>query len=355
MGASCKKESIITPQDDIPVFYFNGIVNGKPTKYEAGNNNCYMHTDFYKDSTFWLRGIFGDQNCIGCSSTIGIEFSDTKIRTTGFIDDIFSTLHTGSYSFYTENTAPVMRYIFNTDSLIRIQPNQSYDWSFGNGDTASGATITKDLAPGHYNEVALKITNNNTGCSSRIENLINTSLGAVDPNFNYTMTNANTVKFSYGGNNKLVWFFDNGLIIDSNPEPEVSFIPGIHTVCLNITNMANNTQATFCRQFNISSAGMCLAGYGYTRELITNDIFSKIKISYTNDSGVRYVNYISTQPSSSNFKVLEVISYDNNEKGEATMKLKIAFTCKVFNVNNQSDAMEISSNDCVLAVAFPSH
>jgi len=349
----CKKESIIAEPDEVPVFYFEGNIKGDAVKYEAGNNQYFMNTEYYKDSIFWLKGLFAPKDCNNCNSSLSIELSDYKVRSTNNIDDIMTLVHTGDYLFYDENTAPQMRYTFKTDALISLLPNQKYNWSFGNGDTASGSEVIKDMAINQFMPVTLNVENTSNGCISTIENLMNTSATSCDPNFTYSNINANNFQFVYNGNQSVVWLFDNGLIIDSLHMPQVSFTPGIHTACLNVFDVNNNCQATFCRQFNVSLSGVCFAGYSYTRALITNDIFSKVKISHTNKSGATYVNYVKSQPMGSKFKVLEVLSYDKNEKGEATIKIKVAFNCKLYNKNNLNDAIDIETENCVFAVAFP--
>src|SRR4051812_40627450 len=78
---ACKKKEPLPPEGDgNPVFSFTGQVDADQVSFQAGNNDYYMHTSFYRDSALNTYVYDGDlrPGCGSCDYGIRFLINDYK-------------------------------------------------------------------------------------------------------------------------------------------------------------------------------------------------------------------------------------------------------------------------------------
>jgi hypothetical protein len=78
--------------------------------------------------------------------------------------------------------------------------------------------------------------------------------------------------------------------------------------------------------------------------------FSNVIIIYTDPSGDIYTTADSVQLAGSNFQIVSVSPYNNNENNQTTKQLHVKFNCTLH--NNTGKALTINQGDAVIAVAY---
>ncbi|MBK8846347.1 MAG: hypothetical protein IPO27_07135 [Bacteroidetes bacterium] len=359
IAASCKKEKIdATIEIGDPVFYIEGTIKGQPFKYTAGNDNYYMNTGFVADNNnvLWLSGTFGKEDCNGCNNSLKIELSDYKNRNGGLIDDIGTVLQAGNLQYFDITTQPFFRYSFAVDSILKLIPNYTFIWKEGGVQLASGKQTNIDFTVGSTKDITLETVNNLNGCVSTVSNVINSDSLMCEGLFDYSFLDSNKVKFNFKGqtNNTQYFWYINNFTAGTNASMTTTLsMDSLYNVYLETVNTNTACTTQFNKQLVIGNGTMCFAGYNYTRQYFKDDLFSKIKLTYTNETGTTYVSYNTKQPATSFFKLIKSDEYENNKKGEATMKIEANIKSWLYNMQNSNDSIEIVSNECVFGIAYP--
>lgn len=359
IAASCKKEKIDATTDiGTPVFYIEGTINGQPLNYTAGNNNYYMNTGFEADNNdvLWLSGTFGKEDCNGCINSLKIELSDYKKRNSGLIDDISTVLTAGNFQYFDITMQPFFRYNFAVDSILKLLPNHTFNWKEAGLQLASGQQADIDITVGGTKEITLETVNNFTGCTSTISNSINSDSIMCEGLFDYNFLDTNKVKFIFKGqpnNTQYFWYINNVIAGTNATMTSTLSMDSLYSVYLETVNTNTACTTQFNKQLVIGNGTICFAGYSYTRQYFKEDLFSKIKLTFTNENGINYVSYNTKQPATSYFNLIKADEYENNKKGEATMKIEANIRSWLYNTQNANDSIELVSNKCVFGIAYP--
>jgi PKD repeat protein len=151
------------------------------------------------------------------------------------------------------------------------------------------------------------------------------------------------------------WDFGDGSAKSNATNPVHTYVRvGSYPVTLKVTDANNNTIKTNYNAITQGDLSSCAAGYVIqsiktvkSQQIFYN--FSKIIISWTDANGVVYTSNSTKQPSTSNFSVLSVEDYDQNEQGQKTKKLRVKFNCTVFNGFKN---VSIDNAEAVISVAY---
>jgi PKD repeat protein len=341
-----------------PVFYFNGNINNVSRSLAAGIGDYYMTTSYSDMQSvgshmYVFKGKLMIPGCNNCED-LQIEFFDSSIRTESSVASLPNILPSGVYDYlHNDSLSSSITYQFKG-----VGGYSTYNWSFGDGTNSSLQNPIHQFPSSTTYNVCLTAADSVSGCSITSCNSIYVSESPeYDLVFSYELQQQDLlVLTAAAGWTPLEWKLNDSLI-SSGFLAVASLSPNSSNaikVCL--TASKNNITKTFCRMLKIDSYTTCSADWLYQSSIDSNsitDFFSKIRISYTSPSGVKYISDKYQQPSSSYFNVLEKADYINNENNQSTKKLRCAFNATLYRSDNSSDSIHISTNDCWWGVALP--
>lgn len=356
-GWSCTKRKYPESySENAPVFYFKGNINNKAVEFNAGVANYRMFSSYELDSNN-MYNLFAElkgKDCANnCPNSIKIQINDFKISAPGTSVKIDSTLIPGNYSYLNDRSGSSFTIAFtnlcNKEAL-------SYKWNFGDGSISAEANPTHVYKQkGKYN-VCLEVIGKN-GYVGSICNSINlTSSESLNAFINANRVLGDTVNFEatvLAG--KLpyqhVWDFGDGSQ-STLPSPQhVYKVSGSYPVNLKLTDGKGETINTVYNVVTQNDVSSFAVNYKIAmfREIKNAMAPSKIIINYTDENGIVYSSVNPNQPGTSSFELEEVSNYEPNENNQNTKKLKIKFSCMVYN-GNQS--LSINNAETVIAVAY---
>ncbi len=354
---ACQKQ-FPSLEEQQPVFYFKGKINGQEKNIYAGVADYYMFTNYQSTNIasanlYRLTGTLASTTCSGCES-LTIELNDNELRLESYIPTISDVLYNGGFTFLTTiDSTQNIEYQFTG-----INGYNSYLWTFGDGTNSTVQNPTHVfLGNGIYN-VCLTAMDTLNGCTLSSCNEINVS---QSPEYDLTFTydlQQNTLNLSTpsAGWTPLSWTLNDTLIstgfittayLNPNAFPEVK-------VCL--TASKNSVTKTFCRALNIPGITTCSADWTYSSMIdtsVSQDLFSKVRITYIGNDGKVYVSDKQTQDASSYFNINSVEDYSNNEFGIKTKKISCSFKAILFSTLNTSEYIIIESNKSFWGLAYP--
>jgi PKD repeat protein len=356
----CKKE-IQVPDEEIPVFYFNGNINATPVNLQAGVNNYYMYSFFKQDSSNGLYAFFGNikqVNCTNCTNHITFKIYDSKLSAIGGASHIDSTLTQGKYIYYGDTTLSAKRTIvFEANSSLG-DTVQSYSWDFGDGTTSTLQNPTKEYSTGTYS-VCLKIVykdgcegnncNNIIVGSSNTDEcnavILDTALAGNAVVFNGITKTVNPVSYT--------WDFNDSASGSNNSSTLKHVVhdftaPGIYKIYLQISTTGCSTVVSkYISTPNYTNG--CFTNYTFTI-LPSNQLpFSKITIYWTDATGKMYSSMNVDQPADSYFEILSLDDYNLNENKQRTKKIHVRFKCLV---SDGKSSITVTDADAMFAVAY---
>jgi len=331
--SSCKKKSY--PISEIPTqsdFYFNGTFDGTPISLNSGINNYYMYSSYKQDSNnvYNFSADLKPSNCSNCATSLQIKINDFKVSGLNTSVQIDSSLQPKSY-FFNGNYLYAVQF-----KSIYNQTASNYLWNFGDGFTSKQANPTHTYnALGNYS-VSLRINGTN-GCQQYISNIEKIRYPATNSKITLISDSLRTLKFMATTQGTApftyLWNFGDGTTDNSINPTHTYNINGTYPVSLRVIDATNDTTLA---KYNIATQTNpmpCLTNYSITsiNQVLNALALSKITINWVDAGGVVYTSNNSLQPTSSYFKIISVESYDNNEKNEATKKIKVNFNCNVYN------------------------
>jgi PKD repeat protein len=330
---SCRKKDFpVTRTASESDFYFKGTIDGNPVTIKAGKENYYMYAGHTHDSSSLYRFVadLKQGDCVNCKNRLQIVILDYKYTAGTETTRIDSSLHAGSY--------PLLGSPFYAVQFRSMSNKQavSYLWNFGDNTYSNEASPLHVYKTAGKYKVSLKIDNDN-GCQQYISNVEEIRYPATFAKISVQSNSANQMSFSTSlpasSEYTFYWDFGDGETSTlSNPSHNYK-ISGTYPVQLRVTD---DQQDTIYSRYNVATQTNpmpCLSNY-YVESLTPvphPSPFSHIIINWTDANGEVYTSNNFLQPITSSFKILSVEDYDNNEKGEKTKKIKVLFTCKVYN------------------------
>ncbi len=359
---SCKKKEFPENISEPVVFYFNANIDGNTVSYKAGENNYYMYSNHSQDSLNLYSFIaqLKNKNCTTsgtCNNSIRFEITDDTITAFNGPSNILNSVKPGNYAFVgnAASTASITGYKVAFRSLFNKQA-YGYSWDFGDGYTSNLANPTHTFQfGGVYNTCVnvtdssgessicnkIKVTTNNSICQSVI------LIGGVNFNtISFSQYTTGSAPFSY------YWDFGDGVNSTQASPVHTYSLSGLYLVKLKVKDALNDS-SSFNYFINTQYSNQAAPNFSVTSldPIYTNvppNLFSKVKVIYTDNNGVEYSSKM-LQPTSSNFVIESVEDYDVNEKGNKTRKIKVKFNCSV---QNGTSTKQINNAEAVFAVSF---
>ncbi|MBA3683485.1 MAG: hypothetical protein H0W73_20315 [Bacteroidetes bacterium] len=355
---ACNKKSL-PPKDEEPepVFYFKCDIGGFTVDIDAGVNSYYMKSAYYLDSNnvYVFRGELKQKECTdNCGFGLTILMNDYKVsgNNTMFID---STLVPGMYQFNDINIEP----LYYTGNFIPLQTSQNvtYNWTFSDGATWSGPNCTRTLKRDHKYTATLSAKSTTFGDVIhsnvfRVGNPVQTSINAllaVQPptlNMTYKFSAPNltgTAPFSYH------WTFGDGnFSYDAAPTHEYT-APNLYTPKLTVVDANNDTCESYY-QLPVFTGSFGEANFSaYLNPIQNTKALSAITIQINDPKGIVYSSAPINQSDNSHFEIVSVENYKAADSNILFKKVKIKFSCTVYNGSN---FIEINDGEAVIAVTY---
>lgn len=204
--------------------------------------------------------------------------------------------------------------------------------------------------------MSLSITGVN-GCVSTITNKVKIGLpeGACISRIIAIPGASNSVAFSQitSGKAPLIssWSFGDGTGSTLDNPTHNYAITGSYPVKLVVTDGDQNTTEV---NYNVVTSGdqsSCGSNFSNNSPVSLNNSvsFSNVTVTYVDPAGIVYRSNQYIQDSKSNFEILSVSDFENNERGEATKKLQVKFNCTVY---NGSKSIKIDGAEAIICIAY---
>jgi len=348
---SCRKRNFPeTVPADPGDFYFNGTVAGNAVSLRAGTDNYYMYSSYLLDNDQIYRFIadLKPAGCIDCRNSLRITINDYKHTLLNAGAEIDSSLTSKSYPI---QGAPF--YAVQYRSLFN-KPAASYIWKFGDGTSSAQPNPLHIYSTAGNYSVSLKINAAN-GCQQFISNRECIKYPAVNSGILVQSSSLNSMSFtsfiSNSGSYSYQWNFGDGSA-SNVPEPSHTYaIPGTYPVTLRVIGPGQDTIYAKCNVATQTSPMPCLTNYSV--ESVTRVVnpvpFSNIVINWTDENGDVYTSNNMLQPAGSYFKIISVEEYYPNERNEKTKKIKVNFSCEVY---NGTRVKTLHNAEAVLCVSY---
>ncbi len=362
---SCSKKEVPISNTGQPVFMFKGTIGGDTVNLEAGVNNIYMFTGFFKDSQnlVTLKSYLAKDNCNNCEPYLSFEVKDIDASNSNFlvskIEDIFTGNVFKSFSLdsiiYTTN--------IETFTFIPEITSGNHQWDFGDGSVSSMASPTHVFSSG-----GIKNVRHIYSAPSALDTMVNQInvdfQSPCRPQFSYmfdSMTNVATVTANPGFSS-YIWNYGNGSIGVGQSDSNVYNNAGVYTITLSASN-SSCSSSTFKKKLSANFFNQTdFANYNYTTSTstITSAIPRLNKSAFIitwikNGKDYRSYKNIKGINQSGNpvFTFTDFSFYDPNEKGEKTIKVRGTIDTYLYNYANANDSIKIKSSQVVLAAAYP--
>lgn len=377
LAASCKKVDLPDPVEGIPVFSADLLVDGVEVGMQAGVGDYYMFTSFEKgaDDVYSFVGELKleEGSClVDCPPSLEIRIRDfqqvvqgpTEINTSlalgeyGFRSELF----TGGGTWETDTAYLGYRVHLFADSSFATANSSTFHWNTGTGAGLFGATQmfeVNSLQPAP--EVTLRYTefSNFDSCESRQTQRIQLPNGpkcsiSIEPvvqDSQLWQLQAIPTGSGFAG---FQWM--NGSVDSFLFGPALVGVPEY-----SVTTIGNCIASATYRPGE--PPGYCRASFDYgVEELFEIDStfvpggdtlqLSTVTLIYTTSAGELYRSDLQDQTNISNFEILEVTDFDDNENGQATKKLSLRFNCALWNEVGEAIIFEPGSQ-AVFGVAYP--
>ena len=130
---------------------------------------------------------------------------------------------------------------------------------------------------------------------------------------------------------------------------EANYINGCNNVTCIRTDFSNPNEIEYC---SVAFDYRVTPKFSTTTILPDNPFrFSEVVVEYVNEDGFSFRSVLRPQSDESQFEILEISDFEDNENGEKTRQLKVRFNCVLYGENDLS--MNFENAEVVMAVAYP--
>ncbi len=356
---ACKEQELPEEVVGTPDFYISGEIGSASLDLQAGVDQYYMFTGYEYDedeiATFW--GEFAPANCQDCPERLRIEIRDFQQTPPGGPVDIDEALKPGEFEYLELPDGRIFRVQFSSE--VNDSAGLAYQWDFGDGSQAAVSDPSHTYEPGdtlsHY-DVCLQ-TIDPDGCTTSICNEITLDPESCKASFTHEISaNApNFVIFDDESTGKAPlsyqWEFGDGFGASlGNPGYYYGNV-GLFTACLTVTD-ADGCVSVLCKNIAVDP-DLCETNFSYVVESTTVPDtlgLSRVSVSWTDANGDTWSSATFAQPESSRFEILSSAAYPDNEKGEATRRVKLSLDCNLY---HDGDTLKLQGAEGFVGLGYP--
>ncbi|MEL7530767.1 MAG: PKD domain-containing protein [Bacteroidota bacterium] len=357
---SCRKD-LPLPTDGEVLFSVEGRLDGKKWQLEAGIDDYFLDTDHAIDdeAVREFSGHFRPTDCKDCRENLKIVIRDYKrdISTEPVnLDSIFKD----QFLLYRGEVPVPDGRTFRFRGHSGGTPPFEYQWDFGDGHTSTEAEPKHQFAGDSAYLVSVFIKDAN-GCSDQSRNEVATGERFNQCEIEYIATPQGNsqveLDVAYDGIEQdfpfVLWSFGDGSVAQGAYSLTHTYdFPGIYEVkmvlfgadgqvCCDIKNIYSEPSET------------CASYIAYRSANPTPEL-RRIYIVYTDDQGRSYTtDYFEGQPDESFFELLDWETYKEDADGQPTVKIDASFQCRLFEIGNEENYVELEDMNARFAVAYP--
>ena len=229
---------------------------------EAGKDEYYMYTSFERDADglYTFESRMQRTICqpeIPCPERLRIVIRDYQLSEEGSEVDPEISFPIGRYPFAENLTLPAAAYIVSFTAEGPEDSDLSYNWDFGDGNSASGADPSHEYLNRDAYEVCLEIANAN-GESSKICNELSMREGVCQANFSHELLPqfGNYVQYRSSSVGdipiKYNWDFGDGIQATLSNPGYFYAEKGIYQTCLSVVDK-NGCRSRLCKNIPANS------------------------------------------------------------------------------------------------------
>lgn len=383
LAGGCRKVDL-EPVDGTPLFMASAKLDGAPHQWQAGVDDFYMFSSFEKDAlnVYEFSGSFAKKDSC-CGEIFTIRIRDFQQAGQGLPEieaalaqDLLFASQTGIDTLWeTKQDTTGWTTTFNASSSILPNTPVNYVWSYGDGksDTLDQQTTTHFYDDLPTQPVTLTVRALNNTCSSSISKQLNlnTNSSPCGLNLNLQFLNPNNPNGGVQiiaqpiGNQPFTYSWSNGTAGSFITIPDTAGIIGASVTVTDATGCVVSSAVNTTLGLGSTLLPVCIAKFSNTPvvpqtvdvqvidSLIIGDSlqFSKVKIEYTDAAGEFYSSFLGPQDNTAHIQILDVESYEVNEKGEETKKVSLEFNCRLW--NELGHFIVVTTGKAVIAVSHP--
>ena len=364
LSISCDrtKEPLVYEGD--VVFSVEAQIGSEDVTIEAGKDDYYMYTAYEQDE----RGMYsfiGELKKKG-EDGHGFKFlvNDVEFSQKGESSHVEEALKPEAYEF--ERPPEQVDFL-----KVTLEPNEwhansndkiSYQWTDKNGRVAVTRSAEFYYRKENFDatEVCLEMVNESQGVRRTACNVVyydndceaEFDFDHISNSFNFFVNNPDPTAF-------YLWIFSSngGAQLMEGSQVQVEYIPMVmDEVCLT-SGKTGECGRVWCQNVIVdSSAVVSIANMDYSISEVLLEAeqaypLGQFRMEYTDPSGKVYRSEEGLQGANSEFRILDVSEYDDNELGQKTMKLSISLTCDL--QGEDGSIMHIENMEGTIAMAHP--
>jgi PKD repeat protein len=356
LGTSCTKKEYPKSMalNDVE-FFLKATIDNKDYLYQAGIDNYRAYPTYSQSANglYSFSGEFKLTDCgVNCPSSIKIQINDSKLVAQSAPSNINNTTFTGQLNYKTLANQVKFKSGFNKNA-------ETYFWEFGDGETSTEANPTHTYKNKGKYKTRLTISDSNK-CQSTIKgelklgyydsssyvNIKSTVLSSKVLNFQAQIINAKT-PLTY------LWDFGDGKTSTNAAPIHVYAIEGSYPVTLRIIDVNNDESYAYYNAVTLNDKSSCAANYSVDfinaiTGLSGND-FLQVSVTWVDEAGNLFLSKNAIQPAISEFQIVSIEDYENDENGNRIKKIKIRFACML---QGSLRKVAIKNAEAVIAIAY---
>jgi len=352
--AGCKKVEIPEPKEEKPVFFSDLKLGDRSLNLVAGQENIQLETRFAKDEKGIITfiGVFRPKDCpsLRCPQSMRFAIRDFQL----FNPNAFrveNALKPAQYGYSWFHHRDSVNVVFEVDSIINN--GTKIEWNFDQNrvhlDNRRLAEVVLSRSRSYKIELKTKLGN----FTSRQVQTINLQEGSCRA---VIRVDGKKLAVRTSGKEPFKFHWNTGettrvISLDRTSTDLSNFAVTVTDVrqCESISEidariiMASNADRITAANFNVKKS----------EHLRTNDPlqFGQAAVEYINAAGDSFSSQRFSQPVESEFKVLSVSDFTDNEQGQRTKKIELQLSCLLYG-NSVDQAIQLSGK-VTMAVAYP--
>lgn len=370
------------PEPPVAQFFMAGQIHADQVSLTAGEEDYFMFTDYTNDENeerFVYQGRLSKLFCINCGNALNIEILDSVRRPATYTFGEEVPLTAKELPFKTTVEGPGVQFKFS--SSVDTAEAESYFWDFGDG-VQSTLNAPRHIYESNPQQSMVNVTHRvirKSLCAAEVQRSLDVlgtqNADSCQIDFTITEDRQDTIFVAYTltplvedfGQRFYRW----EIFVDGSNEAFKISNEGIYTFELfreqvidKIVFLTEDIECTgeVVKFFDKTSGGpgqqdttsICDLSFQSQQQFIlapAPELTSEVCISWVNSEGLEYRSDRFVQPERSSFTITSVEPFEENDRGQKTLKLGITFSCEL--VNEQGETLWVEDMSGIFGVAFP--
>ena len=352
MWAACGKADLPPDGFETPVFEVAYSTFDVDSVVQAGVNKVYLFTDYQDfDQQVVCTGTFARTDCPGadCPGTLTFEFK--RLLSGPFLPD--SVFHTGGFMYLSQDTTGGTSILRTTFNALNAGGYNNFSWRIDDQDQGTGPLLEVDfpnvsVTPKLVELTAQKPSGLRSVLHRKISPLVSggNPFGVVNIDVRFDSSFFYRISAETSGTNydSLVWnTFETDTVLFQD------FLMPFYSVF--VSDSAGNIASASLEGLTPNELPARTADFTYSVETIFIPFApGEVAIQWIDVEGNIWRSDDGFQESTAFFTVTESEPYENNEKGDKTRKMRVNFSCRLYDANGESRDF---SGEGVIAVGHP--